>query len=358
MDLSAHFGLQCDPFSLTPDARFYYEAPTHRDALNGLKYAANARVPCSVLLGPTGAGKSLLMSILRDYARNRRPVAWADGLQCGPTGLMVHRAGADERGGESLIPLNELDPGNEPAQRPTLLILDNADEVPVPQLRRLVSHLEPSSPCPLDLVLAGTSTLAAALQDPALARLQQRIARAFTLAHLTRSETAGYLAHRLRTAAAQENLFEAEALLRIHLLCEGLPGRINQLAGNALLAAAQAGAKKVNAAHIDAARGWQIPAITGVTRVNKPVLRPSAAGPSTVADTTPTPDHETATLAQLEQKLARALAAVRAARTQAAGPVWTPKRPGLAGKGQGPIVLGQPAGLETPCRTVIDPAAT
>lgn len=358
MDLCAHFGLQCEPFSLTPDARFYYEAPTHRDALSGLKYAANASVPCSVLLGPTGAGKSLLMSILRDYARNRRPVAWADGLQCGPAGLMVHMAGAEVRGGESLIPLNELEPGNDPAQRPTLLILDNADEVPIPQLRRLVSHLEPSSPCPLDLVLAGTSTLAAALQDPALARLQQRIARAFTLAHLTRSETAGYLAHRLRTAAAQENLFEAEALLRIHLLCEGLPGRINQLAGNALLAAAQAGAVKITAAHIDAGRGWQIPGITSGARVSKPIGLPSAVGTSTVADTTPTPDHETATLAQLEQKLARALAAVRAARNKAAGPVRASKRSGLAGQGQGLIVLGQPTGLEIPSRTVIDPAAT
>src|SRR3989442_99217 len=60
-----HFGLQAEPFSLTPDPSVLYLSPSHREALAALEIGLRGRRGLMVMSGEVGTGKTtLLYSIL------------------------------------------------------------------------------------------------------------------------------------------------------------------------------------------------------------------------------------------------------------------------------------------------------
>ena len=52
------YGLKEKPFNATPDPRFIYMSPAHREALAQLVYATRERKGFSVLTGRIGTGKT------------------------------------------------------------------------------------------------------------------------------------------------------------------------------------------------------------------------------------------------------------------------------------------------------------
>ena len=61
-----YFGLGARPFSLTPDPRFLYLTPGHREALAQLIYGVQERKGFILLVGEVGTGKTtLLRSLLK-----------------------------------------------------------------------------------------------------------------------------------------------------------------------------------------------------------------------------------------------------------------------------------------------------
>src|SRR5687768_18394797 len=57
----AFFGLVSCPFDLTPDPRYLFLTPSHREALSNLKYGISARTGVTVLVGEAGTGKTTLI---------------------------------------------------------------------------------------------------------------------------------------------------------------------------------------------------------------------------------------------------------------------------------------------------------
>ena len=64
MNLCEHFGLDRAPFGPTPSEDFFFAAPTHEEAYATLQYTVNAHKACSVVVGDSGYGKSLLALML------------------------------------------------------------------------------------------------------------------------------------------------------------------------------------------------------------------------------------------------------------------------------------------------------
>jgi general secretion pathway protein A len=65
------FGLRELPFELTPNPRFLFLSPRHREALSNLQYAVSGRKGVTLLLGQAGTGKT---TILRAFlASNPEP---------------------------------------------------------------------------------------------------------------------------------------------------------------------------------------------------------------------------------------------------------------------------------------------
>src|SRR5215469_5029861 len=70
------FGIQKDPFGLTPDPSFLFLTDQHREALSGLTLALLHRKGLVVLSGEIGTGKTTLLArILRFLQARRRQFA-------------------------------------------------------------------------------------------------------------------------------------------------------------------------------------------------------------------------------------------------------------------------------------------
>ena len=59
------YGLNEKPFNSTPDPRFLYLSPGHREALAQLQYGTQERKGFMVLTGKVGTGKTTLLNALR-----------------------------------------------------------------------------------------------------------------------------------------------------------------------------------------------------------------------------------------------------------------------------------------------------
>ena len=73
------FGLSEAPFSLTPDTAFYFNNPSHQEALNTLLVALQMGEGFIKVTGEVGTGKTLLCrKLLRELARmnvSSRPIS-------------------------------------------------------------------------------------------------------------------------------------------------------------------------------------------------------------------------------------------------------------------------------------------
>ena len=70
------YGLKEKPFNATPDPRFIYMSPAHREALAQLVYATRERKGFSVLTGRIGTGKTTLLHALRQRLDGQTAVAF------------------------------------------------------------------------------------------------------------------------------------------------------------------------------------------------------------------------------------------------------------------------------------------
>ena len=57
---ASYFGLNENPFNLTPDPKYLYFSPQHRDALNYLIYGINEKKGFIVITGDIGTGKTTI----------------------------------------------------------------------------------------------------------------------------------------------------------------------------------------------------------------------------------------------------------------------------------------------------------
>src|SRR5437773_1442358 len=69
------YGLTEKPFNATPDPRFLYASPAHREALAQLQYGVQERKGFIVLTGRVGTGKTTLLRALRQRLEGRTAVA-------------------------------------------------------------------------------------------------------------------------------------------------------------------------------------------------------------------------------------------------------------------------------------------
>lgn len=61
---TTHFGLKENPFNLSPDPRYLYYSPQHREALNCLIYGINEKKGFIVITGEIGTGKTTICRTL------------------------------------------------------------------------------------------------------------------------------------------------------------------------------------------------------------------------------------------------------------------------------------------------------
>ena len=244
-----HFGLTGRPFQLTPDPKFWFETATHRKAMAYLGYGLAQGEGFVVVTGDIGAGKTTLMGHLVDTldpaALNvvtivSTAIEAEDLLRIVATAL-----GVDPDGLSKAQLLTAIDRGLHAVARTgrrTLLIVDEAQALPVSALEelRMLSNFQAGGHALVQIVLLGQPEFRDRLHgSERLEQLRQRVIAIHHLDPMAEGEVADYIAHRLTMVGWQGKPdFAADAFGALFHGSDGVPRRLNQLAGRVMLHAA------------------------------------------------------------------------------------------------------------------------
>lgn len=241
-----YYGLQSRPFQLTPDPHYYFESATHRKALSYLGYGLAQGEGFIVITGDIGAGKTTLVGhLMATIDRQRLHVVKVvstqieadDLLRVVAVGLEIDPAGLVKA--QLLIAIERALHAVARSGRRTLLIVDEAQALPVSALEelRMLSNFQAGGHALLQIFLLGQPEFRERLHGSArLEQLRQRVIAVHHLDPMGPHEIEPYMLHRLRVVGWRgQPHFTPDAFAALYRGSEGVPRRLNQLAGRVLL---------------------------------------------------------------------------------------------------------------------------
>ncbi len=248
-----HFGLDEQPFQLTPDANFLYLSKAHARAKSYMEYTVWNRDGFVVITGEIGSGKTTLIQqllrsvnddvvIARIYQTQLNEVEFFQAVLL-EFGLDPFHAGKVEL----ISMLNNYLLEQYAQGRQVILIVDEAQNLNKRVLEelRMLTGMETDEDRILNLILVGQPELKNLLDAPGMEQLAQRIRFRFHLKALELEDIANYISHRLTVAGLKKkNVFETknriineECIPLIHRYTGGIPRLINTLCDTSFICA-------------------------------------------------------------------------------------------------------------------------
>jgi len=249
-DFLRHFSLTALPFARAVPKAGLLEHKSFTEALSRLSLAIESKTP-ALLTAEPGLGKSTLLGALADgLDKGRVRLVYTALCSCGPFGLigqLAPRYGIKPRRSSAQTAQAVLDELAK-SDKCEILILDEGHRLPRESLDelRLLSNLDFDRTPPFALLLVGQPPLRERLLEPDLASLWQRLPIRASLSPLADQDTSLYLDRRLRAVGATATVFRPAAVDKLFERTRGVLRLINNLATNALFAAAAAGRKHVD----------------------------------------------------------------------------------------------------------------
>ena len=249
------YNLAEQPFGVTPDSRFLYLGPQHREALASLVYGTESNRGFLALIAKPGMGKTSLLYHYLGYLRDKARTAFVFRTDCDSREFIRHLlidlgievAGMDLPAMHEA--LNRLLTDEMRAGRRFVLVVDEAQnlEEKVLESIRLLSNFETPWMKLMQIVLAGQPQLADRLASPSMAQLRQRVSIVMRIDPFTPKEVDAYIDHRLWIGGCDRpSLFTANARKLIAEHSEGIPRNINNLCFNALSLGCALGRKTID----------------------------------------------------------------------------------------------------------------
>jgi general secretion pathway protein A len=248
------YGLREQPFGVSPDPKYLYFSPGHREALASLFYGIETGRGFLALIAEPGMGKTSLLFQLRERLKGSILSAFLFQTQCDSKELLRYLLdgfGIDSKDADLVdlhSRLNRFLLAEAKAGNRVLVFIDEAQNLSDSALEtvRLLSNFEATDRKLFQIVLAGQPELARKLKNPRLAQLSQRIAVLTGLSHLPESETAQYICHRLQVGGYEgPDIFTAASTALIAKASRGIPRNINNICFNAMSLAFAMGCKRI-----------------------------------------------------------------------------------------------------------------
>ena len=250
-----HFALSEQPFGVTPDPRFLYLGPKHRQALTALTYGTELKRGFLTLIAQPGMGKTSLLFQFLEGLRDKARTAFLFQTDGDSRDLMRHLLAdldLDSEGKdlpEMRLILNQFLLREMEAGRPFVLVIDEAQNLDEKVLEsvRLLSNFETPWMKLMQIVLAGQPQLAERLAKPEMAQLRQRVSFSIRIEPLTREEVSAYVDHRLWVAGYKSStLFSVGARTLLAEYSQGIPRNINNICFSAMSLAWALKQKNIN----------------------------------------------------------------------------------------------------------------
>jgi general secretion pathway protein A len=242
-----YYGLSEMPFNITPDPKFLFLSPTHRDAIQHLKYGVEEKKGFIVLIGEVGCGKTTLC---RQFLNELHGDDYDTALILNPriTETQLLKAILTELGetakgrstNDLVAQVNKVLLERIHAGRNIVLIVDECQNLSFEVLEqlRLLSNLETDKQKLLQIVLIGQPEFKEILNEERLRQLRQRILVNYELKPLDVDQVAHYIHHRITLAGGMGRpCFTNFAVRSICRASRGIPRLVNNLCDKALLAA-------------------------------------------------------------------------------------------------------------------------
>ena len=286
------FGMEREPFSNAPDARFFFNSDQHSQALTRLMYAVDSNKGLAVLVGGVGAGKTTLARRMLDRLNEDRYqssllvmvhsgvtpewILTRIALQLGVESPQANRLDLLRQLYDRLLQIHE-------SGRTAVVLIDEAQMLQSRELMeefRGLLNLEIPGKKLLNVIFFGLVEVEDCLRlDEPLA---QRVALKYHLKSLTATLTESYIRYRLHIAGAKRMIFQPDAIPAIHSCTCGVPRLINTVCDNALL---ESFLRKQN--HVDLRIVQSVAGDLGLLRPNLQQTAPRPAASENPAAATP-----------------------------------------------------------------------
>lgn len=246
---TSFYGLNEEPFRLTPDPRFLHLAEPHREVLTSLVGGVLQRKGILVTTGPIGTGKTTLLHATLHFLSSQ-----SGGVPQLSTAFVTNPTLSREELLEAILDefeitcasnskprrlaaLHEMLLGIQRSGGSSVLVVDEAHLLTMDLLEeiRLLTNTDLHQEKLLQVILSGQPELLPVLRRPELRALKQRVANWSQLRPLTAAETRVYISERLHAAGLRSTIpFSSPALDAIHNSSQGVPRLINLLCDKCL----------------------------------------------------------------------------------------------------------------------------
>lgn len=241
------FNIDEGAFSIAPNPKYLFLSPQHQEALAHLLYGITRPGGFVLITGDIGTGKTTVCRSLFSEVPENTDIALIVNPKLNPDDLLASIC--DEldisypeyqlSSKTYLNKLNERLIQSHANGRNTILIVDEAQNLSVDALEtiRVLTNLETDEQKLLQIILIGQPELRQRLIAPEMEQLNQRITARFHLHAFTKQEVGAYIAHRLKVAECDPELFSQSNVDFIYKKTKGIPRLINVLCDRSLLGA-------------------------------------------------------------------------------------------------------------------------
>ena len=241
------FNIDEGAFSIAPNPKYLFLSSQHQEALAHLLYGITRPGGFVLITGDIGTGKTTVCRSLFSEVPENTDIALIVNPKLNPDDLLASIC--DEldisypeyqlSSKTYLNKLNERLIQSHSQGRNTILIVDEAQNLSVDALEtiRALTNLETDEQKLLQIILIGQPELRQRLAAPEMEQLNQRITARFHLQAFTKQEVAAYIAHRLKVAESDPELFSQRNIDCIYKKTKGVPRLINVLCDRSLLGA-------------------------------------------------------------------------------------------------------------------------
>ncbi len=249
------YGFSEKPFELTPDPKFLYLSPSHREALASMIYGINERRGFISITGEVGTGKTtLIYTLLSNLSEKVKPIfiyhttiTFEEFLAKILLDLKVSLHEEDKT--SLLLKLSDYLRIKMAPEETLAIIIDEGQNLPQETLEefRMLSNVETSKTKLLQILLVGQPELKEKLNSKELRQLKQRIGLRRSLQPLNPQECREYIEHRLNlVGSSASKVLTSDAIGLIVHYSKGIPRTINILCDNAFLIGYSFSQKKID----------------------------------------------------------------------------------------------------------------